>query len=217
MVNYLVQLAQGILGIMDDVENRMGPKANSTALSEQLRIVVPQCTTLLKELQRLDPRDFLPDARYEFIVAQLELELWDKQWTHGGPRIFVNEFNQEPQSRPVIRNLLKRVIAVLEKYGSEGWRGQTRSFSFIKDNDHRQIIERDYKELVLVLFPGGAWKSTVIMAGSILEAILFDVLAADAARNAKALASPAAPKGPMEDWRLENLIKVAADIGVLPT
>ena len=31
-----------------------------------------------------------------------------------------------------------------------------------------------------------------------------------------ALASQLAPKSPIEDWRLENLIKVAADIGVLP-
>ncbi len=116
----------------------------------------------------------------------------------------------------MIRSLLKRVIAVLDKYGGEGWRAQTRSFSFIKDNDLRQIIERDYKELVLVLFPGGAWKSTVIMAGSILEAILFDTRASDAVVKAKALASPMIPKGAMEDWRLENLIKVAADIGVLP-
>ena len=57
------------------------------------------------------------------------------------------------------------------------------------NKDLREIIERDYKELTLVLFPGGAWKSTVIMAGSILEAILYDVLASDLAVNAKALAS----------------------------
>jgi hypothetical protein len=56
------------------------------------------------------------------------------------------------------------------------------------------IIERDYKELTLVLFPGGAWKSTVIMAGSILEAILFDLLGSDPATQAKAMASQAAPK-----------------------
>jgi len=216
MVNYIIQLAQGTLAIMDDVEKRMGPTADSSALSTELRRVVPMCATLVEEVRRLDPRDFLPDARYEFLVARLDLELWLKQWNPGDTGSFVNQFNQEPKSRPAIRNLLKRIMAVLDKYGGEGWRAQTRSFSFIKDADLRQIIERDYKELALVLFPGGAWKSTVIMAGSILEAILFDVLAADPATRTKAQASPVAPKGPMEDWRLEYLIKVAADIGVLP-
>ena len=216
MVNYVAQLAQGILRLMDEVEKSMGPTADSSALSTRLRRVVPECSTLVEEVRRLDPRDFLPDARYEFIVARLDMELWVKQWNPGDTGSFVNQFNQQPQSRAEIRNLLKQVIAVLDKYGGEGWRAQTRSFSFLKDQGLREIIERDYKELVLVLFPGGAWKSTVIMAGSILEAILFDVLASDPAVNAKALGSPVAPKGPMEDWRLENLIKVAADIGVLP-
>ncbi len=217
MVNYIIQLAQGTLGIMDEVEKGMGPTADSSALSARLRRVVPQCSTLLEEVRRLDPRDFLPDARYEFLVARLDLELWLKQWNPGDTGSFVNQFNQEPRSRGETRNLLKRIIAVLDKYGGEGWRAKTRSFSFLKDKDLREIIERDYKELTLVLFPGGAWKSTVIMAGSILEAILFDVLASDPAIRAKALASTLAPKNSMEDWRLESLIKVAADIGVLPS
>src|SRR5947209_10492480 len=133
MVNYIIQLAQGILGIMDEVEKGMGPTADSTALSTRLRRVVPQVCALIEEVRRLDPRDFLPDARYEFIVARLDLELWPKQWNPGDTGSFVNQFNQEPQSRETIRSLLKRVIAVLEKYGGEGWRAQTRSFSFIKD------------------------------------------------------------------------------------
>jgi hypothetical protein len=114
---------------------------------------------LVEELRRLDPRDFLPDARYEFIVARLDVKLWIKQWIPGDTGSFVNQFNQQPQSRAEIRSLLKRIIAVLDKYGGEGWRAQTRSFSFLKDKGLREIIERDYKELTLVLFPGGAWKS----------------------------------------------------------
>jgi len=216
MVHYMIQLGQGILQIMEDVEKSMGATADSRTLSANLRRVVPQVSTLVEEVRRLDPRDFLPDARYEFVVARLDLELWSKQWNPGDTGSFVNQFNQTPQSRAGIRQLLKRVIAVLERFGGDGWRAQSRSFSFIKDDELRHIIERDYRELVLVLFPGGAWKSTVIMAGSILEAILFDVLASEPATKAKALACFAAPKGSMEEWRLEHLIKVAADIGALP-
>lgn len=222
MVHYMIQLAQGILGIMDDVEQQTGKRDGSA--SERLRSVVTHGSALLEELQRLDPRDFLPDARIEFIYARLDLELWQKRWEppHGSGT-FVNLFNQEPQAREETRGLFKRVIAVLEKYGGEGWRAQTRSFSFINDSELRQIIERDYKELVLVLFPGGAWKSTVIMAGSILEAILYGLLTADAAAIARANGSSKAPKerGVVKDiadgdWKLHSLIEVAADLRLLP-
>jgi hypothetical protein len=59
----------------------------------------------------------------------------------------------------------------------------------VNNNDLREIIQRDYKELVLVLYPGGAWKSTVIMARSVLEAILFDKLENDPVNTPKAKAS----------------------------
>jgi hypothetical protein len=59
------------------------------------------------------------------------------------------------------------------------------------------------------------------MAGSILEAVLFDLLTADPTLKPKVLSSSAAPRNKgvvidVEDWRLESLIKVAADIGILP-
>jgi hypothetical protein len=212
MVQYIVQLAQSILAIMDDAEKKMGPNVD---MSEQLRRVVPLCSTLAEELERLDPRDFSPDARCDFVIGRLDLDLWVKQWNPGDTGSFVNLFNQDSRGRGPIRGLLDRVIALLGRYGGEGWRAVTRSFSFLNDKDLREIIERDYKELTLVLFPGGAWKSTVIMAGSILEAILVDVLASGPLLRAKALASPVAPAKPMDDWRLEYLIKVAADIAVL--
>jgi hypothetical protein len=220
MVSYIVQLAQGTLRLIDEVERAQIPDQYIA----RLRRVVPECRTLVDEVERLDPRDFLPDSQHEYIQAKIDMELWVKQWAPedtGGT--CVNQFFQQPQSREEIRNPLKRIIAVLDKYGGEGWRMRTRSFSFLKDKGLRDIIERDYRELTLVLFPGGAWKSTVIMAGSILEAILFDILGSDPKVNAKALASLVAPKDkhgvvmPLEDWRLAYLISVAADIGLLPS
>jgi hypothetical protein len=60
------------------------------------------------------------------------------------------------------------------------------------------------------------------MAGSILEAILFDQLAADPAVFAQAQANKHAPKykGVVKDlvagdWKLADLINVAADLGVI--
>jgi hypothetical protein len=207
MVAYLIKLANGIVALLDDQDN--------------LRSITRYASALSKELKKLDPRDFICEAQYDFIVAMLELDDWVLRWSKDVGD-FLNEYIRKPHGNKEVKQKMEKIVGILEKYGGEGWRSQTRSFSFIKSNELRAIIERDYKELILVLFPGRAWKSTVIMAGSILEASLYDLLTSDPSQKAKALASPVAPKKingkvlRVEDWKLEGLIKVASDIAVLP-
>jgi hypothetical protein len=81
----------------------MGPTADHSALSNRLRRVVPECSAILDETGRLDPRDFLPDFRHEFVLARLDMESWVQQFTAARANFFVNEFNQEAQSRAIIR------------------------------------------------------------------------------------------------------------------
>jgi hypothetical protein len=100
-----------------------------------------------------------------------------------------------------------------------------KSFAFVHDTALRTIIERDYQELTRVLFPENAVKSTVIMAGSILEAILFDLLLQD---PVQAMGSSEAPRKrggavkditrdqPEDQWALADLIAVATNLGLLP-
>lgn len=168
---------------------------------------------LREELDRLDPRDFFPDAQYDFVIARSRM------------RGIAGESTITSRSYPVIRKLTEQIVGVLDKYGGEGNRAETRSFPFLSDPKLRDIIERDYKELSLILLPGGAWKSTVVIAGSILEAILYDVLTSDPQRKDAASASPVAPKRPRSshvkdidkgEWTLHHLIEVAADIDILP-
>ncbi len=86
-------------------------------------------------------------------------------------------------------------------------------------------MERDYRELSLLVFSAGGWKELhVILAGSILEALLYDALTCDPATTAKANAARRAPKykgkvKPIEsgDWRLAELIDVASELQILPT
>ena len=49
----------------------------------------------------------------------------------------------------------------------------------------RAIIERDYKKLSQTLMPDCAWKNAVVIAGSILEAVLYDLLTRDPARTTR--------------------------------
>src|SRR4029453_3890633 len=67
-------------------------------------------------------------------------------------------------------------------YGGEGSHVEKRTFDWVKNKALRMIVERDYKELMLKVYPSGAWKMTVVAAGSILEAILYDLLTRDARR-----------------------------------
>jgi hypothetical protein len=124
-----------------------------------------------------------------------------------------------------IKAMLATLPAILGQHRGEGSRGVMRPFSYILDTGLRRIIERDYFELNAKLFPSGAWKSTVIMAGSILEAVLHDILA-DTKRIARTNASPKGAKGKggiqiditvdPDGWKLVHLIDVAVDIGILP-
>jgi hypothetical protein len=127
----------------------------------------------------------------------------------------------------------KRLEEILDQYAGIGSHAVIRSFQFVQDAELRSIIERDYKELVQVLMPGFAWKSAVVMAGSILEAILHDQLMSPKYLSS-AMACPKAPKknvgakaSPIretrdirndtseDEWKLQDLIAVASEIGVI--
>jgi hypothetical protein len=119
------------------------------------------------------------------------------------------------------------LVDLLECYLGEGAHQKTRSFTQIFDPDLRAIIVRDYRELSVSLFPAGAWKSAVVMAGSILEAILYDLLTIGPTLPEKAMACRYAPTkrggvknilndAPEDTWTLNDLIKVAVELGILP-
>ncbi len=145
-----------------------------------------------------------------------------------------------------IRVELQRKLKELEQVGSSGWQGKDlpklkeisgsladllrtetggtaakRTFPGIADSALRQIIERDYDELVRKLLPSSAVKSSIILAGSILEGILRDALYTDQATKARARASSRAPRTntgglvPMNKWNLAWMIDVATDLGIL--
>lgn len=158
---------------------------------------------LAEELDRLDPRDFLPDAQFTFPILRQRLRGYSKQVEKGWSATFLN--------------IVDPIIEVLQMYGGDGSRAETRSFSFVRDDRLRQIIERDYRKLSLILLPGGAWKSTVIMSGSILEAIYSSLT--ETHNLIKTRSSTKAPMGKdilKGEWSLHKLIEVGTDIGIVP-
>lgn len=210
MTNYICQVAKQITDV----------SANHDYNFDSLLV------TLAEALDRLDVYDFLPNAQRDFVLVRQKFRVWA---AHGKPGVVLKEDGRldenpfSPSSEKAYHDIVeagKQVVKVLNQYAGEGSHATTRSFAFIKDEGLRRIIERDYKELSLILFPGGAWKSTVIMAGSVFEAILYDLLT-DPARLAKAKASAKAPSDKKSDleggkWKLESLIDVAVDLDLLP-
>lgn len=91
---------------------------------------------------------------------------------------------------------------------------QHKDFTFVKEAALRSIVERDYIEIQKA-FVSGCWKSVIILAGGVLEAILIDQLQQ---KSSLAKSSPKALKGKeISDWGLVHLILVAVDLKlVLP-
>jgi hypothetical protein len=164
-----------------------------------------------QEIDRLDPRDFEPGVRAQLLIHKAE---------------FIGiEDRGEPQCN-LFREVLDNLSRVLNGYLGEGSSVLKRSFPYLTKPELRRIIERDYAELNLRLFPGHAWKSAVIIAGSILEAILHDVLSAPnrvAQTNASTKGAKAKGGVPIDitvdpdAWKLVHLIEVATDTGILPS
>src|SRR5688500_5133062 len=146
MVQYIVKIAETIAGHADRGE---------------LGEVIVLRASFAEELDRLDPRDFLPSAQFDFVMARSQARRWAQQTSMAQVQL------------PSIADLARRTAGILSHYGGDGSRASIRSFSFIVDSDLREIVDRDYRELTLKVFPGGAWKSSVVLAGSILEAILY--------------------------------------------
>jgi len=164
---------------------------------------------LAEELEKLEAQDFLPAGQVDFLMLRDKVRHCAKNVAKGF-------------SGMDIGGVAKPLLDVLDQYVGQGSRGVARKFAFVIDTKLREIIERDYAELSMKLFASRAWKSTVVMAGSILEAILFDALSTDSATLARASASSKAPtyRGHVKDiqageWKLHELIEVAADLGIL--
>ena len=154
------------------------------------------------EVNRLDPRDFAPAVQRDFALTRARLE-----WASG----------DVTRSRWVIGNL-EPLLQILDQYRGEGSHSTTREFPFVSDNDLKEIITRDYRELSQVVFPANAWKSAVVLAGSILEAILQDQLTKDERTLAAANQSPSAPRGKelaKGEWSLQYMITVCVELGIL--
>ncbi|WPK10743.1 hypothetical protein R6U77_12720 [Lysinibacillus louembei] len=199
MVNHIIQLIESFIKKMESRESGITHRAYFEMIAD--------------ELNTLDTLCFAPNDRYEFILARQNIKLQSKQagFNYADIDYFINEFTT--------------IANALRNYGTIHNQELPKNFDFIQNYNLKLIIERDYKELVHILMPDGAWKSSVILAGSILEAILYDQLSSPK-YNQQALNCKSAPKSTdenaqkivkkLENWKLAEMITVAEKIDCLP-
>jgi hypothetical protein len=114
-----------------------------------------------------------------------------------------------------VRAYLAMVIGAIEAEmeTEEGPVTESKSFPFIQDSKIREIVERDYVESQRA-FVSQCWKSTIVLAGGMIEATLTDLLLANAA---KAMSARNAPKKPdITKWDLADIIEVAVELSLVP-
>ena len=87
-------------------------------------------------------------------------------------------------------------------------------FSFITDNKLRELIEKDWKEINSVFY-AGAWKSCVLLCGSVLEGILINELSKVLQRANVEYQNQKKKNAPTLDrWDLIDLVDVANKLNV---
>lgn len=168
-------------------------------------------------LYTLDVLAFAFEVRAEFILARSALKRWAEHGQLSGTEIA--SLHKETET----------VIALLDQYGPLSLPAP-RAFPWLTDADLKKIVERDYTELHSLVLPNGAWKSAIILAGSITEAILFALIVKDRTRLAAAKAHSSWPTVRISDpagsgtmakgedkLSLEDLIKLATVLGLIDT
>jgi hypothetical protein len=164
---------------------------------------------VLSELNRIDQLLFPEDKRSEFMKVKGFFERLKSPAPH------------EVITGTKVNKTYEALRDILQHYSPSTAQPPLQPFSFITDPVLKAIIHTDYEELHLRAYPNKAFKSTVLLAGSILEAILYDILSAPKnATNADAFVSghhiyhnlrPISS----ERWGLEPLIDAAIHLHIL--
>ena len=147
---------------------------------------------LFDSLGEIRPSDFAPVAQSKYADTVQRMKRYVKNMTMEDDRMD--------------QQLLTNLITLFDDYYGYATDGG-RSFAFMTNVDLRKIVERDYRELQSRLISTQAWKSAVILAGSVLEATLYDQLTKDAATTQAAMSATVAPKkkgGAVRDITLDT-------------
>jgi hypothetical protein len=113
---------------------------------------------------------------------------------------------------PAIRLHLVRVINKLEAaiYEQTDQTPLLRGFTFMRNKELREIVERDYQEIQRC-YSAQCWKSVILLSGALVSGILIDLLVLNKEKIKTASKTPP-DKPDIRSWNLLELIGVCEDL-----
>lgn len=165
--------------------------------------VVREYETFVKDFRRFIPMvlDEFNQSNYRYVTDPFDFDL-----TRSGPSYKITGLLMR-----VIKDL-GAVRGILDSSEETSPLVPTKDFSFVKNINLRNIVERDYVWVNKCLAVE-AWKPVIILAGGLTEALLLDALLID--ENSTKSSSRAPQESDIKKWTLENLIDVAVDLAII--
>lgn len=126
-------------------------------------------------------------------------------------------------SKKQTENVLMENLKLWEKNIIEDYRNNTlkkeikevkRLVLKINDSDLRNILDRDCQELIICC-NNSAWKATIVMSGSIIEAILLDSLKSERIKAENEYSKIFKNNKKLNEFNLNELIVVSEKLGLL--
>lgn len=154
----------------------------------------------------LNQDDIFISTKFDFGEILLQLK-------HMAKDGYIKEFNPEQYEKDTegFRKLEQELKNELSETETK-LKTEKEDFIFVSDVKLKEIIQRDYEEVQKVKNVNAA-KATIVLSGSLIEALLLDCLLKD---EPKALASTKAPSEKnFSEWTLNELIIVARDLGII--
>lgn len=92
---------------------------------------------------------------------------------------------------------------------------EQKTFWFIKNKTLNDLLLKDWDE-VQTIFNARAWKSCVILCGSMLEGLLQDILSQYEIKHKAEFAQlPNKPKGKIKEWTLADLVEISFNCKII--
>jgi len=154
----------------------------------------------------LNPDDIFISTNFDFGEIQLQL-------IHMAKDGYIKEFNPEQYEKDTegFRRLEQELKNELSETETK-LKIEKEDFFFVSDVKLKEIIQRDYEEVQKVRSVN-AVKATIVLSGSLIEALLLDSLIKDEQKATTSIKAP--PKKILSEWNLNELIIVARDLGII--
>jgi hypothetical protein len=187
---------------------------------EQLRKLRQFYHSLLGQKRLFDGISGTTD-HYPVMILEREIQQLLSEFPDIVPQLNIHEFHSLSHGRRSyydangIKAYLNMVMGRLEieiEQTTTSPVTEKKEFYFITNGDLRKIIARDYQEIQRA-YISECWKSVIILCGSVIEAILTDVLLSNETNAKKAKSSPNKPD--ITRWDLSDLIKVSVELCVV--